>query len=167
MARSGLRKILSGLKDFTKPELKRRQGGTNQRMALSGTENMPPQLVLEYERMVKLFARNVGNYSQNKQHITNSAQTPASLSKGELTALTTNNESADFAKSSTVLTNTANRLFVQGHVVKSITGVSVGLKKVYDFTVEGEHEYFANGVLVHNCIDSVRYATYSHFFRGD
>jgi phage terminase large subunit len=28
---------------------------------------------------------------------------------------------------------------------------------VYDLTVEGQHEYFANGVLVHNCLDALRY----------
>lgn len=31
------------------------------------------------------------------------------------------------------------------------------LKRVYDLMVENEHEYFANGVLVHNCIDGLRY----------
>ena len=31
------------------------------------------------------------------------------------------------------------------------------LSNVYDFEVEDEHEYFANGILVHNCWDSVRY----------
>ena len=30
--------------------------------------------------------------------------------------------------------------------------------KVYDLTVEDSHEFFANGVLVHNCIDALRYA---------
>lgn len=30
-------------------------------------------------------------------------------------------------------------------------------EKVYDLMVEGEHEYFANGLLVHNCIDPMRY----------
>ena len=33
-------------------------------------------------------------------------------------------------------------------------------KDVYDLSVDGEHEFFANGILVHNCIDSSRYATY-------
>ena len=28
---------------------------------------------------------------------------------------------------------------------------------VYDITVEGSHEFFVNGVLVHNCIDALRY----------
>ena len=32
------------------------------------------------------------------------------------------------------------------------------LSNVYDIEVEDEHEYFANGVLVHNCIDAIRYA---------
>ena len=32
---------------------------------------------------------------------------------------------------------------------------------VYNLTVEGEHEYFANGILVHNCTDAVIYACLS------
>jgi hypothetical protein len=31
------------------------------------------------------------------------------------------------------------------------------LEEVYDITVEDDHEYFANGVLVHNCLDALRY----------
>lgn len=31
-------------------------------------------------------------------------------------------------------------------------------QEVYDIMVEDCHEYFANGVLVHNCIDAIRYA---------
>ena len=30
--------------------------------------------------------------------------------------------------------------------------------KVYDLTIEDEHEFFANGILVHNCMDALRYA---------
>jgi len=30
-----------------------------------------------------------------------------------------------------------------------------GKAKVYDLTVEGEHEFYANGVLVHNCVHYV------------
>lgn len=33
--------------------------------------------------------------------------------------------------------------------------------RVYDLEVENEHEYFANGVLVHNC-DAMRYAIFTH-----
>lgn len=31
-------------------------------------------------------------------------------------------------------------------------------ERVYDLTVSNSHEYFANGILVHNCLDAVRYA---------
>jgi len=34
---------------------------------------------------------------------------------------------------------------------------------VYCLGVEEHHEFFANGVLVHNCIDALRYLTLSHF----
>lgn len=32
-------------------------------------------------------------------------------------------------------------------------------QQVYDIEVEDAHEYFANGILVHNCMDAVRYYT--------
>jgi hypothetical protein len=48
------------------------------------------------------------------------------------------------------------------------------LKQVYDITVEDEHEYFANGILVHNCSDSNDYmfiamynSEYINYQRGD
>jgi phage terminase large subunit len=31
------------------------------------------------------------------------------------------------------------------------------LEEVFDITVEDDHEYFANGILVHNCLDAIRY----------
>jgi phage terminase large subunit len=34
-------------------------------------------------------------------------------------------------------------------------------KEVFDLTVDGSHEYFANGVLVHNCMDAIRYAVFT------
>jgi intein/homing endonuclease len=39
-----------------------------------------------------------------------------------------------------------------------------GTACVYDLTVEGAHEFFANGVLVHNCADALRYGCHTHFF---
>lgn len=40
------------------------------------------------------------------------------------------------------------------------------LAKVYDLTVEDEHEYCVNGVLVHNCMDAMRYALYMNEGKG-
>ncbi|MGM5483258.1 MAG: hypothetical protein ACQESF_07385 [Nanobdellota archaeon] len=30
-------------------------------------------------------------------------------------------------------------------------------KEVFDLMIEDQHEYFANDILVHNCIDAIRY----------
>lgn len=42
----------------------------------------------------------------------------------------------------------------------SLTGVEMrkeSSQRVYDLEIENEHEYFANGILVHNCLDAFRY----------
>lgn len=54
-----------------------------------------------------------------------------------------------------------NELF-NTHIIK-FNRVDVSCQEVYDLTVEDEHEYFANGILVHNCMDSIRYAVYSKY----
>lgn len=44
------------------------------------------------------------------------------------------------------------------HVVRVSAGA---VEQTYDLTIEGAHEFFANGVLVHNSIDTLRYIVYS------
>lgn len=53
-------------------------------------------------------------------------------------------------------TSTLKQNLVRGNVVRVLP-----LKRkedVYDLTVSGEHVFYANGVLVSNCIDALRYA---------
>ena len=63
-------------------------------------------------------------------------------------------------------TNTVKQSFVTANAVdnilqaselKGIEIVKEDICNVYDLEVEDMHEFFANGVLVHNCIDAVRY----------
>ena len=68
-------------------------------------------------------------------------------------------------KSSSQITTPTPPL-VQGVVLQNIVGRPGGIERVFDLCVEGEHEYFANGVLVHNCMDATRYALYSEFAGG-
>lgn len=42
------------------------------------------------------------------------------------------------------------------HVVR--VSENQGKRPVYNLTVAGTPEYFANGILVHNCLDASRYA---------
>jgi PBSX family phage terminase large subunit len=53
-------------------------------------------------------------------------------------------------------TNTANKNFVRQRVL-TVTDAGIA-SEVFDLTIQDAHEFFANGVLVHNCIDALRYA---------
>ena len=41
----------------------------------------------------------------------------------------------------------------------------IGKRKVYNLTVEGEHEYFAHNLLVSNSLDAIRYALFTRYRR--
>ena len=43
----------------------------------------------------------------------------------------------------------------------------IGKEEVYNLTVKDDHEFFAEGILVKNCLDGLRYALFSHFFGKD
>ena len=69
----------------------------------------------------------------------------------------TSKKCANGVKKNLQLTNIKNNDFVVKNVVQVIQGQK-NVAEVYDLSVENEHEFFANGILVHNCIDAVRYA---------
>jgi hypothetical protein len=54
-------------------------------------------------------------------------------------------------------TNTANRNIAPGSVQVIDIEKMTDLQDVYNLEVETDHEFFANGVLVHNCGDALRY----------
>ena len=40
----------------------------------------------------------------------------------------------------------------------------IGKREVFNLTVENNHEYYADGFLVSNCMDALRYALFTHLF---
>jgi phage terminase large subunit len=65
-----------------------------------------------------------------------------------------------------IVKNYTNQKEVSQSSVTKIVRQQTGggeLRMVYDIMVEGEHEYFANGILVHNCIDAMRYVSIMQF----
>jgi len=96
-------------------------------------------------------------HSKQKQLVieTNFAQTHVSQHIEETQELTTLSEIASGAKKILWSTNIQTRLLARSRAQCINDGV---IKKVYDLSVDGQHEYFANGVLVHNCIDAMRYS---------
>ena len=63
-------------------------------------------------------------------------------------------------------TITGDKVQCLNEKIESVTNIFEVAEKanVYNLTVDGEHEYFANGFLVHNCTDALAYALLSRPF---
>lgn len=70
--------------------------------------------------------------------------------------LMTSNALAHNAGSHSKSTSINQGSFAVDHVL-CVTAMPAKEAKVYDITVEDQHEFFANGILVHNCWDGIRY----------
>jgi PBSX family phage terminase large subunit len=104
------------------------------------------------------------NTTQLNQRTTGFVQTPANQSGGETPELMMSQEHVSIVAKNSGQTNIGNSSTVDDrvHLVRT---EPVGGQLVYDLTVADCHEYFANGILVHNCIDDVRYALEDDFSR--
>lgn len=89
-----------------------------------------------------------------------SAQTNAIQNTDATKALTTLKESAQFAGKNIALTNIEEVKLVVESAVRSCRE-ELEPADVYNLTVDEVHEYFANGFLVHNCIDAIGYGCMS------
>jgi hypothetical protein len=93
---------------------------------------------------------NAGRSSMIYRTIVNSALTNASLhGEGTLDSMT-HREHVMFAGNHLSSIDTVRQRPAQEVVRESI-------EPVYDLTIEGVSEYYANGILVHNCLDALRY----------
>ena len=93
----------------------------------------------------------------------NSAQTDASQNGEETTILMMRQESASSVEKNSVPIDIAKQCVVEALVLHSIVINEERNEDVYDLLVDGQHEYFANGILVHNCLDALRYCVWTKF----
>lgn len=153
---SSQRKDLSVKRFFSiKPE-KKPQNGTKARKAEIGilsTQKKHIRIGCRLKRIVTNVAKNTTTLIA----VTNLdfAQMLANQHSGDLPGVMTKKELASFVEMNSWLTNTQRHRLVPDRVV-AVTPMQIE-SDVYDITVEGQHEFFANGLLVHNCIDAARY----------
>lgn len=88
---------------------------------------------------------------QKNQIIFTSKNLNVGLNGEEIQELTTNKENVSFVNQCLQQINIEKRKVVDVNVVQSYE------EEVFDFMVEDEHEYFANNILVHNCMDAWGY----------
>lgn len=72
------------------------------------------------------------------------------------------------------IANIAENNFIQQNIITLPHVLSVApqnldgrKEKVYNLTIEDDHEYFADGILVLNCMDSIRYALFTEWFKKE
>ena len=148
----GLLIIKNGLKIFRKKELQLHQNGINQPRGLNGIGNTQIIVALDNKHTAKEVALFVQKYLLKIVAMLNFVQTNVSQHIEEIQELTILKKNVWYANQNLLEVN-----MIEQNVV-AVNVVQLQERLVYDLTVENNHEYFANGVLVHNCMDASRYA---------
>lgn len=130
--------------------------GIHLKKVINGILNMLKKRDLVNLIMDLINAKSAEQNLKRKPVLKNFAQTNVSHVIEEVLALITNNVYAQNAEKNSLSIN----MLKPNVAVDRVQTVTYGgiSEKVYDLTVEDQHEFFANGILVHNCIDGVRYA---------
>ena len=133
------------------------KNGIVQKMGENGTQNMVKRS-LKISSPSSSCASNVENISlKNPLDVTSFAQTNANQNGEEIAISTTKQGYANNAGVNLSQTNTAVDVFAEKCAVLNIIIRKKGIEHVYDIEVDDMHEYFANGILAHNCVDAIRY----------
>ena len=142
-------------KSFTQKVLKKLKSGISQQKVESGIGNTLLQKALEYLKRLKEYVLFVQKYLLQILTIIKYALQNVNRNKEEIVGLTILQSNANIAVKNLKQTNIQELSIVHVNVGNSQE------KQVYDLMVEDCHEYFANGILVHNCIDPIRYSLQS------
>ena len=133
------------------------KNGIVQKMGENGTQNTEKRS-LKISSLSSSCASNVENISlKNRMDITSFAQTIANQNGEEIAISTTKQGYANNAGVNLLQANTAVDVFAEKCAVLNIIIRKKGIEHVYDIEVEDMLEYFAYGILAHNCIDAIRY----------
>lgn len=109
---------------------------------------------LQSEKRRTSLARIAGSLSSHLTIMRNIVQTLAVLLRDENLVLTMKRGFVSFVVKNTGSIATPDSNLVLCPVVQF---QHIGQEEVFDMTVSESHEFFADGILVHNCIDSARY----------
>ena len=144
-------------KDLATWHIKKQQNGINRKKGENGTLNTGK---IHGNRLKNpINAHNAISFlnPQNDREL-NFVKILVKVNGAEIISLIMRVETAEDVAENSGSTNTVKSIFVAEVAPKNL-----GKKKVYDLTVEDAHEYFAEGILVHNCLDALRYALATHW----
>lgn len=142
---------VKSIKNILKKLENLQKNGMHQKMESNGIENTLLKTISANQTCLSKNASNVSAILNQKVISKNFAQTNAKLNTEDYQELMTLKKGALYADANSQVIN------IQKHKLVGISVVESYEEQVYDIMVDNEHEYFANGVLVHNCIDAIRY----------
>jgi phage terminase large subunit len=158
MAKNVLLKIKNGLKSFIQLALKKLKNGINQKKVMNGIKNM----LLHYQKVGYIEKKkNVFNVKKNilqKEKSVNFVLINANQNLEEIIKLIMLKKNVNDVLRFLKQINIQALCIVQEVVYKKINGKELKNQKVYNLMIDDKHEYFANNILVSNCIDSIGYA---------
>lgn len=155
-----IKKIFEQINLQISPEMQQ-SFGINRMKAENGIENMQNVAISDRTLLKIMNVKSVeNNIPVQKLPGQNFVRIVVNRNGEEKVVLIMSLELANFVIRNFQETDILKHYFAQSPV----EGVAIGKEKrrVYDLTIEGCHEYFANGLLVHNCLDALRYAVYTH-----
>ncbi len=135
--------------------------GINQKKEESGIKNMQNVAISEKTLREILNVKIVENLtSQENLRTQNFVRITVNRNGEEIITLMMSLELVSIVLRNLSAINIVDQFFVPEPVVVEKIGRT--RKRVYDLSVQECHEYFAQGILVHNCVDALRYAIMSH-----
>lgn len=142
--------------NWSNKSVRLQKSGIKARKGTNGTASMLKKAVLETLFTLKEFAGIAARFTSQK-HLRLSFVAGNVLQRTEEKAgLIMPYLPVSFAGKNLQETNTQKCDFAAGRV--QTVEYAGKRNKVFDLTVEGQHEFIANGILVHNCIDAVSYS---------
>ena len=158
--------ILIGSKQTLTMQERLQTNGTNQRKEGNGIAEWLKNMLRTFNRRNTSVSGAGRSLNQNHTAQTSSVQTNANLHTDFIQGLTMKQGYARNAGENLSSTNITRMSIAAGNArlftIEEICLTGVEMRKgssqrVYDLEIENEHEYFANGILVHNCLDAFRY----------
>lgn len=153
--------IFDCLKNVCTMLLNMQKNGIIQKKGELGTDCMESRLRKAYNRRNSSVFAAVKSSLESHLGKINFAQIIAKVNGEENKDLIMKKEFANTAEKSSLPTNIAETDFAVERALESIEVIEERNELTYDIEVEDEHEFFANGILVHNCIDATRYVVMS------
>lgn len=157
MQRSLLGTIPNGLRGSMETEGRPLRNGTDRRKGWSGIVSRLKGSILGIKPTAKENAKFVGLFLKRKTPSNDFAEIDASQNTEDAPGLMTSTKSVKDVELFLGPINMQTENFVQNLALVSIKSENQAPERVYDLEVDGVHEYFANGILVHNCLDGFRY----------